>query len=501
MSEPTALRTSHRRRALIAVCLTAAAMPLTFTGTAMILPIIGRELGASAIEIAWVTNAFMLTFGSTLMVMGAIADGSGRRRLFLIGSVAFALVSLMLMFTSDMVIFDWLRAAQGLAAAATLSGGMAALAQLFDGPARLRAFSLIGTSFGAGLSLGPMISGVMAEAFGWHSVFMPVVALAGMAWLIGAHAMGESRNPKAAGLDWPGALSFTAALALFTYAILSVPEHGWSSATAVMPLLAAALLGAGFVWIEHSVRQPILDLSLFRYPRFVGVQLLAAAPAYGFVVLLILLPMRFVGIERMPEVTTGLMMMALSAPLLILPVLSGQLTRWWPPATLCASGLGLTAVGLAGLAMLPLTAPAWATALTMLVIGTGISLPWGLMDGLAVSVVPRERAGMAAGIFSTMRVAGEGVALAVVGAMLSTLIVVSMPDSEGVTTAANLLAVGNLEAARSALPDVDTAELVAHYGYAFSRLLWILAAITLTTAVVLLLTLGRGESGESLDRA
>ena len=141
---------------------------------------------------------------------------------------------------------------------------MAALAQLFDGPARLRAFSVIGTSFGAGLSLGPVVSGVIAEAFGWHSVFLPVVALAGFAWLIGAHTLGESRNPKAAGLDWPGALSFTAALALFTYAVLSAPEHGWSSATVITPLLVALLLGAGFVWIEHRVRQPILDLSLFR---------------------------------------------------------------------------------------------------------------------------------------------------------------------------------------------------------------------------------------------
>ena len=278
--------------ALLAVCLAAAAMPLTFTGTAVALPSIGRALGGSPVAIAWVTNAFILTFGSTLMAAGALADSYGRKRIFLTGTGLFAVFSLALVAAPDILLFDLLRAAQGLAAAAAFSGGMAALAQEFDGPARLRAFSIVGTSFGVGLSLGPVASGLMIEAFGWRSIFVAVVILAVLAFALGWRMLKESRDPDARGLDWGGALTFTAALGLFTYGLLLVPDLGWDDGRVVGLLIGAALFLILFVVIERLVSRPMLDLSLFAYPRFVGVQLLAAAPAYGFVVLLILLPAR-----------------------------------------------------------------------------------------------------------------------------------------------------------------------------------------------------------------
>jgi MFS family permease len=305
--------TTTKWLALLAVCLAAAAMPLTFTGTAVALPSIGRALGGSPVAIAWVTNAFMLTFGSTLMAAGALADSYGRKRIFLTGVGSFAVFSLALVFAPDIVIFDLLRAAQGFAAAAAFSGGMAALAQEFDGEERLCAFSIVGTSFGVGLSLGPVASGLMIEMFGWRSIFLAVLVFAVLAFALGWHALKESRDPASRGLDWGGALSFTAALGLFTYGILLAPERGWGDFTVVTLLAGASLLLVIFVAIERMVSRPMLDLSLFAYPRFVGVQLLAAAPAYGFVVLLILLPGRFIGIEGLREIAAGTLMIALSA--------------------------------------------------------------------------------------------------------------------------------------------------------------------------------------------
>jgi hypothetical protein len=241
------------------------------------------------------------------------------------------------------------------------------------------------------------------------------------------------------------------------------------------------------VVIESLVSRPMLDLSLFAYPRFVGVQLLAAAPAYGFVVLLILLPGRFIGIEGMRELAAGTLMIALSAPLLILPIAAGLLTRWFRPATICGTGLLISAAGLFWLAQIPVGASIWMIALPMLVIGTGISLPWGLMDGLAVSVVPKERAGMATGIFSTTRVAGEGVALAVVSAILSMLVADNLGGLAApgdIAAAAQRLAAGDVAMAESAMPGMERAVLVTLYSDAFSDLLLLLTAITLVTAVV-----------------
>ena len=490
--------------ALLAVCLAAAAMPLTFTGTAVALPAIAHALGGSPVAMAWATNAFMLAFGSALMAAGALADAYGRRRVFLAGTVGFVAASLALVVAPNILVFDLLRAAQGLAAAACYAGGSAALAQVFDGPARLRAFSLVGTSFGAGLSLGPIASGAMIETFGWRSIFLCVVAFTSLAFLIGRRTLDESRDPASRGVDWLGALGFTAMLALFTTGMLLVPARGWSDGIVLGLLAASALCLALFVRTEARVRRPMLDLSLFRYPRFVGVQLLATAPAYGFVVLLILLPVRFVGVEGMSAMVAGGLMVAMSAPLLVLPMVAGLLVRWFRPATICGLGLLVSAGGLVWLALTPLGAPVLATALPMLVIGAGIGLPWGLMDGLAVSVVPKERAGMATGIFSTVRVAGEGVALAVVGAILAMLVSAQI-ETAGLAGhaqgAGQRLAGGDLSGALALLPGTAPASLAALYGEAFGWLLILLAAITATTALVVFLFLGREHAEGTGDDA
>ncbi|MDY0745502.1 MFS transporter [Paucibacter sp. R3-3] len=488
----------RRWRVLAGVCLASAAMPMTFTGPAVALREIAAGLGDSPVALAWVTNAFMLAFGSFLMVAGALADRHGRRRVFVCGVVGFIGTSMALLAAPGIVVFDLLRGLQGLASAAVFAGGAATLAQEFDGPVRLRAFSMLGTSFGIGLTLGPLAAGWLTAAWGWRAIFLLVIGCATVALLIARPAMRESRDPAAHALDWPGALTFTLTLSIFTWGVLQAPERGWSSASTIGSLGAAAVFLAWFVRIERRTARPMLDLDLFRYPHFVGVQLLAAAPAYGFVVLLVLLPIRFVGIEGMGSAQAGLAMMALSAPLVVLPLVAGLLAQRVRPGMLCGGGLLAAAAGLVWLAG---AHDAHAALAPMLLIGAGISLPWGLMDGLAVSVVPRERAGMATGIFSTTRVAGEGLALAIVGAGLSALAALRLaPLGCPVPTSliAQRLVAGDLAGAAAQCPTVP-AQILAHaFQDAFSTLALVLAAVTTLTALVVFVFLARGaETGAS----
>jgi len=139
----------------------------------------------------------------------------------------------------------------------------------------------------------------------------------------------------------------------------------------------------------------------------------------------------------------------------------------------------------------------------LLTIGAGISLPWGLMDGLAVSVVPKERAGMATGIFSTTRVAGEGVALAVVSAVLSAFIQSNLGTSaaEHAATTAQRLVTGDLSGAAANAPAIGQAALIHGYSDAFSALLWLLTGITAITAIVVFSSLGRGSSSDTSEAA
>ncbi|MDM0007835.1 MFS transporter [Variovorax sp. J22G73] len=492
--------TFSRNWLLAAVCLAALGMPLSFTGPAVVLPAVHAALGGSPVQLNWVTNAFMLSFGATLMAAGALADAYGRKRVFLLGLAVVALSASLLTLAPGIVAFDLVRALQGLGSAAAFAAGTAALAQVFDGPARMRAFSAIGTSFGVGLSCGAILSGWLAERFGWQAVMLSPGAASLVALCIAAPGMRESRNPNAMGLDGPGTLSFTAALSLLTLGVLQAPESGWGSPWVVGLLASAALMGAAFIAIERRVAHPMLDLSLFRFPRFVGVQLLAAAPAYGFVVLLVLLPIRFIGLEGRSALEAGSFMFALSGPILVVPTLAAWLAHRFSAGAISAVGLLVCAAGLAWLSRCAPGAPLHELAGALLLIGAGIGLPWGLMDGLAVSVVPRERAGMASGIFNTVRVAGEGIALALVGAGLTALVAArlghSAAGSQAVSQAAQRMTTGDLSQALALLPDVDRAGVLQAYGAAFGSLLCVLAGVTVLTALVVFLFLRREGRGE-----
>ncbi|WP_341317350.1 MFS transporter [Paraburkholderia sp. IMGN_8] len=482
---------------LAAVCLAAVILPLSFSAGAIATPAIGRALGGGPVALNWITNAFMLAFGSCLMAAGTLADRFGRRRVFMAGVAAFAMISTLLALAPGIVWLDLLRAAQGVAAAAALAGGSAALAQEFDGHARTHAFSLLGTTFGVGLAFGPVLAGGLLEVFGWRAVFVSTALLGAVSLLLAAPRMRETRDPAAACVDWPGIVSFTAMLALFTVAILEAPEIGWRHPAIWALFVAAAVALTSFIVIERRTARPMLDLSLFRYPRFIGVQLLPIATCYCFVVLLVLLPIRFVGIEGHAPLAAGLMMIALSAPMLVMPMLAVRLSRHASAGWISGVGLLVAAAGLLWLGDIPTGAVPAAILPPMVLIGIGAGLPWGLMDGLSVSVVPKARAGMATGIFSTTRVAGEGLALAMVSATLAGITALRLApagsaatDAGVVSRAAERLATGNLHGAAALLPGMPLALLQQQYSEAFRLLTYGLAAITVLAALATLRYLG-----------
>jgi MFS family permease len=484
---------------LAAVCLAGLVLPLSFTGAAVALPAIGRALGGSATALNWVVNGFMLAFGSCLMVAGAMADAFGRKRVFASGIVLFVLASIGVAAAPSVVAIGWLRALQGVAAALSMAGGSAALAQEFDGHARIRAFSLLGTTFGVGLAFGPLIAGSLIQAQGWRAIFMLCAVVGALAFVFGVPRMRETRDPQARGVDWAGGASFTVTLVLLTWALMEVPERGWTDGVVFALFVAAAVGLAAFITIEQRVARPMLDLSLFRFRRFVGVQVLPLATAC-YVVMLVVLPARLIGIEGQGETEAGITMIALSLPLLVVPLLAVQLAHRWSAATLTCAGLLVAATGFWWLGEIAPGQPATAWIAPMLVTGFGTGFAWGLMDGLSVSVVPKERAGMATGIFSTTRVAGEAIALAAVGAALTALIVGQAGPSHAVNAAtwmeaAHRTAMGNVPAALALLPAGSGPALTQAYGVAFAQLAHALAAFSVVSAAVVYGLLGRMRLG------
>ncbi len=492
---------------LLAVCLAALTLPLSFSGGAIATPAIGRDLGGSAAMMTWITNAFMLTFGSLLLTAGTLADRFGRKRIFAGGITLFVAGSVASVFAQSILIIDILRATQGVGAAAALAGGSAAIAQEFDGHARTKAFSMLGTTFGFGLAFGPVLMGLLIERYGWRSIFVTTAIIGLVTIALGLPRMRETRDPAAAKLDWPGVMTFTGTLSLLTFAVIEGASMGWSSPIIVGSFVSAGAMLAAFIVIEYRSARPMLDLSLFRYPRFVGVQLLPISTCFSYVVLLILLPIRFVGVERLSEIEAGLLMLALSAPMLVVPYVAAVTTRWISPGVLSAIGLLIASIGMlwlgnvggGGTSTISPILTSFSAVPPMLVIGFGAAIPWGLMDGLSVSVVPKERSGMAAGIFNTSKVANEGIALAIVTAALGSMTAAFVAATADLSAdqlrllpeAAQSVVAGDLKAAMQLLPGVPRATLAQGYFEAFRDLSRFLAALTAFAALSILVLLGK----------
>ncbi|CAB3958041.1 MFS transporter [Achromobacter ruhlandii] len=481
---------------LLAACLTAVLIPLCFTGPAVVLPSISQALGGTPVQLNWILNGYILAYGSVIMVSGSLTDLYGPRRVWLGGLAWFCAFTFPIAWAPSAGWIDFLRLMQGVGGAAAFAAAMSSLAPLFHGAARARAFSLLGTTFGIGLSFGPLVSGWLVQTAGWRWVFhgTGLVGLLGLALV--AASVRATAGAAGGRFDWRGALSFTGVLGLFTYGMLLAPENGWRDAAVAGSLLASALLGIAFIVTEMRASHPMLDLSLFRSARFVGVQALAASPAFLFIALIAILPGRFIGIDGHSALRAGQLMMGLATPLLVVPFLAALLTRRFSPAALSSTGLVLAAAGLAWLAR-DLGGDAGRLWLPMSLIGIG--LPWGLMDAMAVSVVPPERVGMATGIFNTVRVSADGVAIAVISALLATLIhaqaATALADAgpQALLQAANRAALGQLDEAARLLPGAGDL-LHQAYEMAFGQVLYALAGFALALAVLVYALLARPQA-------
>ncbi len=490
---------------LFAIMLACFSVPLNFTAGPMAQPYIAASLPGSAVALSWITNAFFLSCGSTLMVAGVMADQYGRKKIFGIGLLISTVTSLLMPFSPSVWVLDLLRIPQGIAAACAYAGGISILAQEFEGHTRAKIFSVIGITFGAGLAFGPTIAAVLITYFGWHAVFFGSTVLSVIALIVCLLCMHDSKDPNAKGLDKIGATLFTLMLALFTYAVIEAPVRGWLSPTVIVLLLVVALLLCLFIWVEKRIVHPMLDLSLFSYPAFVGAQLLPLAAAYCYAVLLVILPLRFIGIEQMNALDAGILMIWFSGSLLFVPFLAASLTKWISVGMLSGGGMVISIIGLMMLNTLPMGMHDWSMKLVLFIIGFGVAVPWGLMDNLAVSVVPKEKAGVAIGIFGALRVSFDSTAIAIVGSLLalfmshSLTIATSGLSATQIAGATAQLAAGAMEHASQLLPTVPHNQLISAYNYAFHQLINVLIVLTSISTALIFILLYRTKIGEGLE--
>ncbi|MEO5576197.1 MAG: DHA2 family efflux MFS transporter permease subunit [Gaiellaceae bacterium] len=407
--------------ALYVLCLGDLMIVLDVTIVGVALPSIREDLGFSETSLAWVVNAYLLTFGGFLLLGGRLGDLFGHRRLFLLGTALFTVASLACGFASSQEFLMGARAVQGLGAAVVSAVALSLMMALFTEPAdRAKAMGVFGFVAAGGGSLGVLLGGILTDVLNWHWIFLVNVPVGILVVALTLKLVPASPGVASVGrLDIGGAVTVTASLMLAVYAIVNGNQEGWGSAQTLGLLGAAAALLAVFVGIESRVRSPLVPLGLFRLrnvavSNVVGILWAAAMFAWFFLSALYLQlvlgysPLQ-VGLAFLPgNVIMGILSVGLSAKLVLR-------YGFRPPL---ATGLLLAAAGLLLFARAPVDGSFLVDVLpSMILLGLGAGMAFNPVLLAAMSDVEPSEAGLASGVVNTSFMMGGALGLAVLASL------------------------------------------------------------------------------------
>lgn len=391
---------------------------LDITVVNVALPSIRDDLGASFADLQWVVDAYALTLAALVLTAGSLADRLGRRRVFAVGLGIFSIASLLCALAPDPTFLNVARAFQGVGGAVMFAVSLALVAQEFPaGRERGMAMGVYGATIGASVAVGPLVGGALTDALGWESIFYINVPIGLAAIAISYLRIRESRDPNATRIDWPGVATFSGALFLLVLALVRGNAEGWGSPLIVSLFAAAAALLVAFVVVEARAREPMLPLGLFRSRAFTGVQLAAFAISGSMFAIFLYLTLYLQSYLGHSPLEAGVRYLPITLLAFFVAPVAGALLSRVPARAMLSVGLGLTGLGL--LLMSGIDAGSeWTTLLGgFLIGGAGIGLLNPVIADVAVSVVPKEQSGMAAGINDTFRQVGVAVGIAVWGAI------------------------------------------------------------------------------------
>ncbi len=403
---------------------TCALIVLDTNVVAVSLPSIARSFHASFSDVEWVVSAYMVAFASCLLPAGALADRFGRKRTLLLGLAVFFLASLGCGLAPSVAVLNIARAVKGVGAALLLPSALAVIAHTFhEGPARVRAWAVWGTCMGVATTVAPLVGGMITQWVGWRWIFLLNLPVCAVLAISALRTIGESRNPHAGPVDVAGSALFGTSLALLIWAFIEAPAAGWSSLSTVVRLCASALLLTGFVQLQRVRQHAMVDLALFRQPRFVAAVLAMFGYAACAQVMMTFLPLYLQNAFGLSAVKAGTGMLPFALAMVVGPYIGSALSKRLSALSLLSTGLLLIGAGnlVTALCAAPIAGEAHYgfVALGMVITGIGAGVLNGDTQKAIMACVPPSRTGMASGISTTTRFTAIVSSVGILGAVLA----------------------------------------------------------------------------------
>ncbi|MFD8543999.1 MFS transporter [Streptomyces sp. NPDC059649] len=413
---------SRRRRLLVLAicCLSLLIVSLDNTVLNVALPSVQRELHASVSGMQWTIDAYTLVLASLLMLAGSTADRLGRRRIFMVGLVVFALGSLLCSLAPDL---EWLvvfRMVQAVGGSMLNPVAMSIITNTFTDPReRARAIGVWGGVVGISMAAGPVVGGLLVQSVGWRSIFWINVPIGALALFLTLRYVPESRAPKPRRVDPVGQLLVIALLGSLTYAIIEAPDAGWASPEILGFVLVALVSLAALIGYERRRREPLIDLRFFHSVPFSGATVVAVSAFAALGGFLFINTLYLQNVRGLSALEAGLYMLPMAGMTLFCAPLSGRLVGGrGPRLPLLLAGTTMAASGLL-FAACDAQSTNWLLFPGYVLFGIGFGLVNAPITNTAVSGMPRAQAGVAAAVASTSRQVGQSLGVAVIGAVLA----------------------------------------------------------------------------------
>jgi EmrB/QacA subfamily drug resistance transporter len=437
-ADPASPADSRRWAALVVVCLAQLMIVLDVTIVNVALPSIQHDLGFSQANLTWVVNAFLVTFGSLLLLAGRLGDLAGRKRVFLSGVVTFTLASLLCGVASSEAALIGARFLQGVGAAAQASVILAIIVTEFPEAAqRARAMSAYVFVSVAGGSLGLLAGGLLTHALSWHWVFFVNLPIGAATFVLGRRLIGADRGLGFAhGVDWLGSLLVTASLMGAIYAIVAATTHGWGSPQVLGVGSLAVLLMAAFVALEARIEHPIMPLRILRLRGLINASLVRGLLVTAMYSTFFLGTLYLEHVRHYSALQTGAAFLPWTLTVAVLSQgVTARLVARFGALRVLTAGMATAAGGLLVFSTIgPDTAFFPTIFLACLALGFGIGNAFMPLLTLAMADVPAADAGLGSGITNVAQQISGALGLAVLSTLAADHTKGLIADHHGVTT-------------------------------------------------------------------
>ncbi|MGP4044453.1 MFS transporter [Streptomyces sp. 2A115] len=382
-------------------------------------PYISEDLKPSGTQLLWIGDVYSFVIAGLLVSMGSLGDRVGRKKLLLIGSVAFGLVSVLNAYASTPELMIVARALLGVAGATLMPATLALIRNLFHDPReRSLAIGIWGATASAGTAVGPVVGGFLLEHFWWGSVFLINLPVMVVLVLVGVKLLPESRNPEPGPWDLTSVLLSLVGMVGIVYGVKEAAAHGPSGESVAAGLLGAAAL-FWFVRRQLTLNTPLLDMRLFRHRGFSGAVLADLLTILGLSGLVFFLSQYLQLVQGRGPLEAGLAELPAAIGAVVAGLIAGTVARRYSVRAVVAGGLAAIGLALGALTLLSQSTGYPLLGGALLVVGVGAGFSFTVTADVILSSVRKEQAGAASAVSETAYELGAALGIALLGSIVT----------------------------------------------------------------------------------